>query len=147
MLEPQIPSLWRGGRPPRWSQHATLNAIVYVLRGGIEWRLLQTGMLPKNSAFGWFSRQLDDGPFARLDYSLAMEHRERVGSGASPVADVLDCQSVNAAENGGSNVDDASTLPPSRPRPEALSSMVSYRPDSKGPSTIRISGPKHHQGE
>jgi transposase len=101
VLEPLMPEPSTGGRPPRWTQRAILNAIFYVLRGGIGWRLLPTDMPPKSTVFGWFSRWRDAGLFARLNHSLVMADRERVGRDASPSAAILDSQSVKTTESGG----------------------------------------------
>lgn len=89
------------GRPPRWTRRDILNAIFYLLRGGIGWRLLPTDMPPKSTAFGWFSHWRDDGLFARLNHSLVMANRERAGRDASSTAAVLDSQSVKTTESGG----------------------------------------------
>jgi transposase len=100
VIEPLMPLPAGGGRPPRWSQREILNAIFYVLRGGIGWRLLPTDMPPKSTAFGWFSRWRD-GLFARLSHNLVMADRERVGRDAPPTAAVLYSQSVKTTESGG----------------------------------------------
>lgn len=101
VIEPLTPEPSATGRPPCWTRRDILNAIFYVLRGGIGWRLLPTDMPPKSTAFGWFSRWRDDGLFARLNHSLVMADRERVGRDASPTAAVLDSQSVKTTESGG----------------------------------------------
>lgn len=101
VIAPLMPAPATGGRPPRWTQRDILNAIFYVLRGGIGWRLLPTDMPPKSTAFGWFSRWRDEGLFARLNHALVMADRERVGRQASPSAAVLDSQSVKTTESGG----------------------------------------------
>jgi transposase len=42
-----------------------LNAIFYVLRGGIAWRLIPKDLPPKSTAFGYFSRWRDEGLFGK----------------------------------------------------------------------------------
>jgi putative transposase len=40
ILAPLIPPAQPGGRPRRQNRRAIVNAMLYVLRGGIAWRLL-----------------------------------------------------------------------------------------------------------
>ena len=40
VLEPLLPAPSRVGRPPTWPMRAIVNAIFYILRGGIAWRML-----------------------------------------------------------------------------------------------------------
>src|SRR5215217_7728596 len=89
------------GRPATWTTREILNAIFYVLRGGIAWRLIPKDLPPKSTAFGDFSRWRDEGLFGRINHHLVMADRERVGREASPTAVVLDSQSVKTTESGG----------------------------------------------
>jgi putative transposase len=78
-----------------------LNAIFYVLRGGIAWRLLPSDLPPKSTTFRWFAQWRDAGLFEAINHMLVMADRERVGREASPSAVVLDSQSVKTTESGG----------------------------------------------
>ena len=89
------------GRPPVWSMREVLNAIVYVLRGGIAGRLIPKDLPPRSTTFGYFSRWRDDGLFGQINHALVIADRERVGREASPTAAVLDSQSVKTTESGG----------------------------------------------
>ncbi len=89
------------GRPPLWTTREVLNAIFYVLRGGISWRLIPKDLPPRSTTFGYFSRWRDTGLFGRINHHLVMADRERVGREASPSAAVLDSQSIKTTESGG----------------------------------------------
>lgn len=78
-----------------------MNAIFYVLRGGIAWRLLPTDLPPKSTVFRWFALWRDRGVFEAMNHLLVMADRERVGHEASPSASVIDSQSVRTTESGG----------------------------------------------
>ena len=56
-----------------------MNAIFYVLRGGIAWRLLPSDLPPKSTVFRWFSLWRDTGLFETINHLLVMAGRERVG--------------------------------------------------------------------
>jgi putative transposase len=96
LIEPLLPHA--RGRPRRWSTREILNAIFYVLRGGIAWRLLPSDLPPKSTVFRWFSLRRDTGLFETINHLLIMADRERVGREASPTAAVLDSQSVKTTE-------------------------------------------------
>ena len=78
-----------------------LNAIFYVLRGGIAWRLLPNDLPPKTTVYRWFASWRDTGLFETINHLLVMADRERVGRDASPTAAVIDSQSVKTTESGG----------------------------------------------
>src|SRR3712207_805904 len=78
-----------------------MNAIFYVLRGGVTWRLLPHDLPKRSTVFGWFSQWRDTGLFERMNHLLVMADRERVGRAASPSAAVIDSQSVKTTESGG----------------------------------------------
>jgi transposase len=100
LIEPLLPEPHLRGRP-RTCLREVLNAIFYVLRGGIAWRLLPNDMPPKSTVFGWFSQWRDTGLFQSVNHLLVMADRERVGRDTSPSAAVIDSQSVKTTESGG----------------------------------------------
>lgn len=101
MIAPLMPRPEPRGRPPIWTPREILNAIFYVLRGGIAWRLIPKDLPPRSTTFGYFSRWRDTGLFGRINHHLVMADRERVGREASPSAAVLDSQTVKTMESGG----------------------------------------------
>ena len=101
VIEPLMPQPAVCGRPALWPMREVLNAIFYVLRGGISWRRLPKDLPPRSTAFGYFARWRDTGLFVRINHHLVMVDRERVGREASPSAAVLDSQSVKTMESGG----------------------------------------------
>jgi transposase len=78
-----------------------VNAICYVLRGGIAWRLVPDCFPPWNTVYQWFARLRDDDTWQTINHHLVMRDRKRVGREASPTAAVLDSQSVKTTESGG----------------------------------------------
>src|SRR4051812_8344955 len=72
VIAPFMPEPAACGRPATWTPREILNAIFYVLRGGIAWRLIPKDLPPKSTAFGYFSRWRDEGLFGRINHHLVM---------------------------------------------------------------------------
>ena len=101
ILSPFLPAPCRWGRHRKWEMRDIVNAIFYVLRGGIAWSLLPKDFPPASTVYGWFARFRDDGTWERINHHLVMLDRERSGREASPTAAVIDSQSVKTTESGG----------------------------------------------
>jgi transposase len=101
VIEPLLPPPSKVGRPPEWPMREIVNAIFYVLRGGIPWRMLPPCFPPRQTVYGWFAAWRDGGVWQTIAHHLVMQDRERVGREASPSAAVLDSQSVKTTESGG----------------------------------------------
>jgi putative transposase len=101
VIAPLLPKPASCGRPLVWTMREIWNAIFYVLRGGIAWRMIPKDLPPRSKTFGYFSRWRDAGLFGRINHHLVMADRERVGREASPTVVVLDSQSVKTTESGG----------------------------------------------
>jgi transposase len=78
-----------------------VNALFYVLRGGISWRLMPSDLPPWGTVYRWFAAWRDNGLFERINHALVMADRERIGREASPSAAIIDSQSVKTTEAGG----------------------------------------------
>ncbi len=101
VIKPLMPEPCRCGRPRAWPLREIMNAIFYVLRGGVAWRLLPNDLPPRTTVYRWFATWRDTGLFESMNHLLVMADRKRVGREASPTAAVLDSQSVKTTESGG----------------------------------------------
>src|SRR3712207_48267 len=101
VIAPLMPAPKPRGRPWARSLREIVNAIFYVLRGGVAWRLLPNDLPPRTTVCRWFTLWRDTGLFESVNHLLVMADRERVGREVSPSAAVIDSQSVKTTESGG----------------------------------------------
>jgi len=101
LIEQRLPPARKMGRPRAWPMREIVNAIFYVLRGGIVWRLLPSDFPPWATVYRWFAAFRDGSVFEKINHALVMADRERVGRDASPTAAIIDSQSVKTTEAGG----------------------------------------------
>jgi putative transposase len=60
-----------------------VNAIFYILRGGVRWRMLPPCFPPRQAVYGWFATGRDAGVWQSVNHRLVMLDRERGGRKAS----------------------------------------------------------------
>lgn len=92
------PAIGGGRRHGRWQLRELLNAIFYVLCGGIPWRYLPPCFPPHHTVHGWFARWRDGGVWESITHHLVLADRERAGRDAIPTAAVINSQSARTSE-------------------------------------------------
>ena len=100
ILSPLLPAEADCGRQRAWPRREIVNAIGYVLRGCIDWRLMPDSFPPWRTVYRWFARRCDDGTWETINHQLVMRDRERAGREAGPTASATDCQGVKTTEGG-----------------------------------------------
>ena len=101
VIEPMLPAAKPGGRGRTTALREVLNAILYLLRTGCQWRMLPEGFPPRSTVYGYFRCFWQLGIWMRIWGALTMEAREQAGKEASPSAAIIDSQSVKTTESGG----------------------------------------------
>jgi transposase len=101
-IEPLLPppgnTAGRGGRPEKHDRRRVLDAIFYVVRGGIAWAALPAEFPPAKTVYGLFRRWVRAGAWRRLHDALRDRARVRAGRHPSPTAAIIDSASVRGAD-------------------------------------------------
>ena len=101
VIEPYLPPAKGIGRPRGWPLREIVNGIFYVMRSGCPWRQLPKDLPPWSTVYRWFAAWRDACLFEKINHALVITDRERVGREASPLAAIIDSQSIKTKEAGG----------------------------------------------
>src|SRR5512144_2719206 len=96
VIEPLMPAAKRLGRPRETDLRAVLDAILYIVRSGCQWRMLPKDFPPFTTVQGYFYHWRDNGLSSGSTLSFCCKP-------ATPPAErrALDSQSVKTTESGG----------------------------------------------
>lgn len=106
LIQPHLPPLKPRGRPPT-DRRRVINAILYVLRTGCQWRLLPQSFGPWQTVYGRFRRWQQERVWPNLNDRLRAQVRHAVGKRSRPTGAILDSQTVRSADHGGETGYDA----------------------------------------
>ncbi len=101
LVEPLIPPAKRGGDKRTVDIREVVNALMYVLSTGCQWRAIPKDLPPRSTVHGYFDLWSWDRTLDRIHHELYMKCREGIGREASSTAAVINSQSVKSAEKGG----------------------------------------------
>ena len=99
-LKPMLPKPSKRGRPPT-DRRCIVDAILYMIKGGIQWRLLPTTFPPWKTVYHIFRKWTLDHTWEALNAQLRAHVRKTHGKRSRPTAAILDSQSVKSDAHGG----------------------------------------------
>lgn len=96
-----LPARCRLGRPREVDLRAVMNAILYILATGCQWRALPKEFPPCSTVQYYFYLWRDQRIWRRINLALVRRARQAAGRNAVPSAGVIDSQSAKTTESGG----------------------------------------------
>ena len=91
-----------------------LNAVLYVLSTGCQWRALPRDLPPRSTVWEYLDLWEWDGTLERILHALYVEMREKAGREASPTTAIIDSQTAKGALKGGLRLIRPATMPARR---------------------------------
>lgn len=89
----------RRGNAHKHSKKSMVDAILYVVKGGITWRLLPHDFPPWKTVYDHFRRWNKQGTWAAALDEITQLHRQKAGREPTPSYGIIDSQSVKNQYN------------------------------------------------
>ena len=99
LIEPHLP-VYPGGRPRKTDLRDVLDAILYILRTGCQWRYLPMDFPPKSTVWRYFDRWRRDGTFDPIHDLLRRKVRAAEKPYSPRTSASVDSQSVDTTSGG-----------------------------------------------
>jgi putative transposase len=93
-----IPVAKTGGRPRSLNMRHVINAILYIVVSGAQWRMLPSDYPKWKSVYDYFRIWRTDGTWRRIHATLRAEVRRKAGRHKHPTAGCMDSQSVKTTQ-------------------------------------------------
>jgi putative transposase len=101
VIAPFMPEPSPLGRPREVDLREVVNAILYVLMTGCQWRSLPKDFPPRSTVQGYFYRWRDDRTWHWINEALVKLARQSAGRNVTASAGIIDSQSAPTTESGG----------------------------------------------
>lgn len=93
----EIAPLFTGMRKRKWEKRELVNAVLYLVKTGCQWRNLPHDFPPAFTVHSFYRRARIKGLWDRILKHLVKEARQKAGLDAEPTEALIDSQSVKTA--------------------------------------------------
>lgn len=100
VLEPMLPKKKRG-RKPVHSRREMMNALLYIVRTGCQWRMLPHDLPPWEAVYAFWQGLIARKVLEKINDALRVQIRLCEDREAEPSVVIVDSQSVQTAEKRG----------------------------------------------
>ena len=104
LLQPVRGDRHGGGRPRKYELRRVVDAVLYLVKTGCQWRQLPVDFPPWQSVYQQFRSWRDGGTWDRVGKTLRERGRMEKGRNATPTVAIIDSQSAKTALKGGGAV-------------------------------------------
>jgi len=101
LIEPFLPLALPGGRPRETDLREVVNALLYLVRSGCQWRMIPHEFPPWRTCYNYYRAWIDDAIWDEILACLRTEVRVQAGREEAPSTAAIDSQSVKTTEQGG----------------------------------------------
>ena len=99
LIRQLLPPRSKRGRHPI-DRRLVVNAILYVVRTGCQWRMLPKDFPNWSTVYGIFWQWRNDGTWQKIHDGLRAKTRKAAGKKSTPTVAIVDSQSIRTAEGG-----------------------------------------------
>lgn len=96
VLSPYLPI----SRKRKWDLKLILDAIFYVTKSGVQWRMLPNDLPPWQTVYWYYRLWISDGTLDLMHEELRRKTRKKAGRAETPTAALIDSQSVKSSPCG-----------------------------------------------
>jgi putative transposase len=100
LIHPHLPARPGGGRPPTTDLRDVVDAILYILRTGCQWRYLPKDFPPKSTVWRYFDAWRHDGTLDKIHDALRKKVRAAQKPYSPRTTASVDSQSVDTTSGG-----------------------------------------------
>jgi transposase len=101
LIARKLPGRRRLGRPRKVDLRKVVEAILFILSTGCQWRALPREFPPYSTVQGYFYAWRDTGRWHRIVRALVRQARRKLGRKPTSTAAVIDSQSASTTQAGG----------------------------------------------